>query len=231
MECLKCNVSDNKSCLKCDGCERSIHTECSGLSATELKVMGLKGSRLLKFYCDDCQAGVRLVPKLIKRLDDLQKEVEKLKTQISNEKFTISDETIFSEIHERQKRTNNIMVFNMPESNGDLVKSKELLKEITKEDVSVISAMRVGKANKNGNRALKLILDKASDVDRVLRAKKDKLKGRSIFINADLTPAQYRHIKQIRDEVEVRKRNGEDVVFKFIRGIPKIVSSSSDEKN
>lgn len=231
MECLKCTVADNKSYLKCDGCERPIHTECSGLSATELKVMGLKGARLLKFYCDDCLAGVRLVPQLIRRLDDLQKEMENLKKLHSIGEQTIPDERIFSEIHERQKRTNNIMIFNLPDTNNDSNKAREIFKEITREDLIISKVIRVGKVNKNGNRALKVTCNNVCDVEKILKAKKDKLRGRSIFISADLTPTQYEYIKRLRQEAEVRKQNGENVILKYNRGIPGIVTSASEQKN
>ncbi|CAH2021131.1 unnamed protein product [Acanthoscelides obtectus] len=43
--------------------------------------MALKGKRLLKFYCDDCLLGIRLVPKLNQKVDNLIEELEKLKKE------------------------------------------------------------------------------------------------------------------------------------------------------
>ncbi|KAG5873467.1 hypothetical protein JTB14_007861 [Gonioctena quinquepunctata] len=82
MSCIKCNVANNEPSLNCDSCERIVHvnSDCSGLNASELKVKTLKGKRTLRFLCEECLMGVRLVPKLMKKIDDLQEEVNKLKT-------------------------------------------------------------------------------------------------------------------------------------------------------
>lgn len=227
MKCIECGNADNKPFLKCDGCERPLHSECSGLNASELKVMGLKGNRLLKFYCEDCTKGVRLVPQLIKKLDDLHKELELLKRSGPVIESVIPDDTILAEISERQKRANNVMIFNMPESHHDIVNAKEIFKELVNEDVSVEKTSRVGKPNKNGIRALKLSLNSSKDAEKVIKAKKNVLKGRKIYVSADLTPTQSENIRKLRKEVDTRRRNGENVVMKFIKGIPTISSSKN----
>nr|CAI5823155.1 unnamed protein product [Callosobruchus analis] len=67
MVCVKCKtrLSEDDSVLACDNCTRLVHRDCSGLSVSEFRVMDLKAKRLLKYYCDDCQMGVKLFPKFI----------------------------------------------------------------------------------------------------------------------------------------------------------------------
>lgn len=60
MDCSICKqtkqpTKDNKyPCFPCDGCRFMICSECSGLSATELRCVPL-ASRLLKFHCSNCR--------------------------------------------------------------------------------------------------------------------------------------------------------------------------------
>lgn len=43
--------------------------KCSGLNASALKVMDLKGGRNMKYYCGDCQMVIKLIPKLRAPID------------------------------------------------------------------------------------------------------------------------------------------------------------------
>lgn len=228
MKCIKCNIADNKTHVKCDGCERPVHSECSGLNASELKVMGLKGARSLKFFCDDCLTGLRMVPQLIKKVDDLRLELDALKRDGSGNIVVNSNDTVLAELQERQKRENNIMIFNLLEEGDDVGKVKEIFRILTKEDINMSKTIRVGKPNKNGIRALKIVLENPADAVKILKAKKGALKGRKIYVNADLTPMQYGNLKKLRDEVDNRKQNGENVILRYIKGVPQIVEDSKN---
>lgn len=228
MSCFKCNIADNNPFLQCDSCERPVHAniECSGLNASELKVMALKGKRTLRFLCEDCLMGIRLVPKLIKKVDDLQEEVKKLKVLIqTGPNTTMPEDEIINELQERQKRRNNVMVFNLPEPQNralDLIKVKEIFLELTNEDLNILRVVRLGKPNKNGHRALKVVFNDAEDANKVIRAKKDILRGKAISVNADLTQLQIKTWNKLKEEMEVRRKAGENVVVKYFNGVPKI---------
>lgn len=231
MECLKCKITGNDLPLSCDGCERKMHTECSDLSASELKVMSLRGKRLLKFYCEDCLTGVRLVPKLIKKIDELRSEVEQLKLQVEKESCSsFSEERVINEINERQTRMSNVMIFNLPESNSqnsDLNAVKDIVREVAQEDLHINKIFRVGKKNKSGNRALKVIFSKTEDANKLIRSKKDILKDRKIFINADLTPLQLNNWQNMKKEVEDRRTKGENVTIRYHKGVPQISKAAA----
>nr|CAI5858889.1 unnamed protein product [Callosobruchus analis] len=71
MACVKCSkvINKDESAVSCDSCARMVHRDCSDLSDSELRVMDLKGKRVLKYYCEECQMGIKLVPKLIAKVD------------------------------------------------------------------------------------------------------------------------------------------------------------------
>lgn len=235
MECAKCNIKNNDPVLNCDSCNRSVHRDCSDLNASELKVMDLKGKRLLKFYCDDCLQGIKLIPKLLNKIDVMQKEIENLRSEIKNSPPPIthqgvtSNEAIINEICERQKRLNNVMIFNLPETNSvdkDKVEVREICKCLTKEDLEIVKITRFGKKNKNGFRALKISFSQSEDALKVIRAKKDIIKCRKIFIGPDLTPQQIQYKRDLEIELNERRKRGENGVFiKYVKGVPQLAKN------
>ena len=105
--CLKCNKHENDLNLltECDSCHRNIHKKvCSGLNASEIKVIDLKGKRLLRFYCEDCSEGLLMVPKLIKMVDELKAEVSSIKSNIEDHRY--NDELVagLTEIRNRVEK-------------------------------------------------------------------------------------------------------------------------------
>ncbi|KAG5895619.1 hypothetical protein JTB14_017728 [Gonioctena quinquepunctata] len=105
MNCAHCKENKDIPTISCDGCERPVHREqkCSG-NASELKVMDLKGGRNLKFYCGDCQMGVKLIPKLLASIDNMQAEINELKNKIDSSTTLWSEDRIIDEITEREKK-------------------------------------------------------------------------------------------------------------------------------
>lgn len=59
--CVLCgkDVGSEEKSYNCDGCSRSLHVQCSGLTASELKCMELRGGRRLKFFCQNCESSYR----------------------------------------------------------------------------------------------------------------------------------------------------------------------------
>lgn len=224
MPCLKCRNNIDGESITCDGCDRHIHIACSSLNANELKVMTLRGGkRTLKFFCDDCLEGIRMVPKLLQKLDALE---EKLNVMITEPKAStpLSEESVACELMERQKRSSNIVIFNMPESDNDVNAAKQVFSNLINRNIDIQTASRVGKKNKRGIRALKVILKDSVTAYELLRCKKDPLKERGIYISADLTPSQRTHLNKVKAELSERKNNGEqNIMLKYVNNIPKIV--------
>lgn len=222
MVCANCEQTlKDKDIIMCDSCSRAVHRECSDLNASELKVMDLKGKRVLRYYCEDCQAGIKLIPKLLTKVDQLEAELMLIKSQ--NQQPTLSEEIVISEIQERQKRASNVMFYNLPENLNDPQEVTTISKNITDiNDLKVMKAIRVGKANKNGARPLKVIFNSPDVALMVIRNKRKINTNRKIFIEPDMTPQQLINMNKLKDELRNRKTKGEKVAIKYTNGIPQI---------
>jgi hypothetical protein len=88
--------------------------------------------------------------------------------------------------------------------------------------------VRFGKNNKNGIRAVKVTFSRSEEADRVIRARKDNIKDKKIFIQADMTQRQRECYEKLKAEIEARKEKGErDIMLRYIQGVPKIVKQPS----
>lgn len=237
MECIKCKAVDNNPSLSCDGCQRFVHRGCSDLNASELKVMDLRGKRLLKYYCEECLNGVRMVPALLKRIDDVEKLIEHMKNQsphssVSSSPTQVSPiEDVINEIEERQRRKNNIIIFNMKETtsvteSGDAIQVDSIIKEATNESLIVKKVFRIGKANKNGHRAVKVILTNHEDALKIIRGRRNVKCVQGITIETDMTACQIGYLKQLREKLNARKEAGETGLYiKYVDGTPRIAKN------
>ena len=236
-EC-KTNISNNDNAVSCDSCYRPFHKKpCSGLNASEVRVMEIKGPRQLRFFCKDCQKGLSQVPALIKAVEELRQEVEALKTasvlsaaasngDMARQAVAPSNEhEVLYELQERQKRATSLMLFNVPEGD-DLVEAKRILAILSDDPPDIHHISRVGKTNKNNARALKLTLGSPDDVRRMVR-NGHKLKGSKIYVNLDLTAKQRDLDKTLAVELKARKDKGENVAIRYRNGTPHIVQKKN----
>ncbi|KAF0726262.1 MI domain-containing protein [Aphis craccivora] len=90
---------------------------CSGLSVSELKCLCLK-YRLLKFFCTGCDKGLKELTELKSLLNKLLVEVDNLKSNLGNTQ-NLSNDFIINEINECNKRANNVIFYNIQESNSN----------------------------------------------------------------------------------------------------------------
>lgn len=238
--CAACNNQEKSETssdimVNCDGCSRSIHKKCTDLTASEWKVMDLKNKRSLKFFCDDCQAGLLNVPKLINMVSELKMEIEKLKTTSNTISQSTSEELkseeVINEMTERQKRANNLMIFNMPErdEDNDRIEANRLIESASGKNFTIKKISRVGKKNKNGCRALKISLSSQSEVFQIIKnkLKLKSINGNKIYINTDLTTNQREQYTKIKEEMSERISNGETGLYiKYLNGNPKIISKN-----
>lgn len=237
MRCLVCNISDGNedSFINCDSCSRALHKKCSGLSASELRVMDLKNKRTLKFHCEDCVNGLLMVPKLLKSMDDLRIDLEKLKTDVKNlsaskDTFTVSPEltsdVFMSELQDRQKRINNLILFNMVNNNSDKKDVENLLETVAGRPIEIMSVERIGKPNRNNRKAIKVVLANCKDVHLLIK-NRYKLKNSKVYLNLDLTRQQRNAELAVKNELAKRLEDGEkDLIIRYSQGKPMICSKN-----
>lgn len=230
VQCATVTKYDEKNPkITCHGCSREFCTKCSGLLATELRVVVLQNPKL-RFLCPDCEEGLKQVPILQKRLFELEGEVKKLK---SKQSATECESTI-GEIHEREKRSRNVIMFGVGESSSEDPNERQQhdKKEITAilskvaSDISIERApvIRLGKPNSNKPRPIKIILKSRESALEILRSQK-KLMNSKIRIKSDLTPMQREYLRSLGEQLEERRKKGErDITIKYVRGVPKIIN-------
>lgn len=244
--CFKCNIdlTDSEKYVSCDGCRQKFHYGCTDLTPSEIRVIELKTKRSLKYFCEACQEGLRLIPILKKRIDVLEQRLELLEADIKKKSTSVavdqslqqtplnpnpSGENIMTEIFERQKRVNNIMIFNfnLPTEGSDTAQVATLLTELCDHPVEVSRVTKLGKPNRNGHKPLKVILSDTQLVHMVLKNRYKVLTSRQIYIEADLTPLQLSELKSKREELRTRRANGEvDLVLRYTKGQPSIISKN-----
>lgn len=227
MACIKCKIVDNAPSFNCDACGVLTHRNCASLTSSELKVMDLRSSRVLKFYCPDCCEGMKMFPKILATIGKLQEEIEGLKKQFERTEKSPPDEEIINEIHNRQRKANNIIIHNLPEDNSgtqsELDNIKSIVKETVNEDLPIKKITRFGKKNKNGARSIKITFTSPDDALNVIKNRKKLKRSRKVYIEPDLTSGQIKQLKKLQDELRRRKNDGEDDLFiKYVKGIPEI---------
>lgn len=257
--CLKCkdpvNENQTKSFIKCDGCERPVHVNCSDLSAAEIKCFELRpnSKRRFKYICMDCEQGLHQLPKILSLVTDLKQEINKLNEKIENISNPVSSNTslspmvmeeIISEISERNKRSSNLLIYGVTEAGSskkeqsdlDCTLISDILNNLGSSATQQIKPVRLGKydaSNTVRSRPIKVNLFSADLVQNVIRNVK-KLKGLQKFsalaFSYDRTPRQIELYKTVKQELLMRLQNGEENLKIIYRnGVPTIINQSHSE--
>ena len=227
-DCTKCNNQINaKELFTCDACSSCYHKrkECSGLSAAVFKACAGVGQVIL--VCNDCKCID--VKSLLKRVNDLERRLDNVESKTKD--TDLVHDAVFAAVTEMQdieSRKNNVVLFGVPEcdyenseekATMDLNKIKIVFKHTGVRDTKIKAAFRLGKSSGKA-RPLKVILGDQEDRNdlitqsRNLRRFDDEWYG-SVFIRPDLTRRQQEFQKTLRAELEMRRKNGENV---YIRG-------------
>lgn len=168
--------------------------------------------------------------------DKTEKTMEKLVLDVAKLKTTTSRadsiECVLSEIKEREERNKNVIITDIPEP---VSLNKEERKSIDKSEVLRVTRaidttcpepvyiFRLGKYMPGKNRPIKVCYQTQETVKSLLR-NRNNLKLGTIKLFSDQTPQQQIYIKALKEELKQRVDAGEnDLMIKYIRGIPKIV--------
>ena len=129
---------------------------------------------------------------------------------------------VVDEYVEREKRKNNLVVFNIPESNQIDIKARskndisvfnEIVETVLKvQEVQVTKAIRLGKKNSEKPRPLLLSFAQETTKREILsnaRILRRSTKWSNVFISPDLTLKERQANREIRAEMKRRRENGE----------------------
>ena len=218
-----CSAVDLNSRFACSICQSIFHREkvCSGLNASVLK-SAIDSPQIL-LMCLDCSK-VNLVQQLFhleSRVTQLeQTSVDRLKSEdlISN---------AINEFQERDRKKNNIILFNIPESkedqlddqvNDDKAVLQQVCSALSINNIQFNSLRRIGR--KSDKQRPVIITLANQDTRQMLLSNAKKLRNlqddspfKKIVIKPDLTKSQIQAQKQLQAALKLRKDAGEDCVI------------------
>lgn len=234
--CCHCFQACGKPHLSCDACKSPIHNKCLDLTDSELRTITSSKSPYIKIVCNQCRSS-------LDNINEMKLVINSLKTSMDSRLKKIEDfinssqveqhlqqENIIQEAVERSLRAKNVILYNVPEGTEDCILANDILECI---DLSLVvspdDVIRVGKINEKKPRPIKLTCKNLETAKLVLR-KGSALKNSKfskIFVNSDKTRQQQEYYKNIKNELNLRKDNGENnITIKYVNGIPKIVQNS-----
>lgn len=230
-------VADEDDAILCDICEFWHHIECEKVDENVYQFLQQNASSSIQWYCQKCNPTAKALLKglsdvavrqtqLEAKLDRLEASTNK-KLQDCIKKEDLSTLTVGSsptseivglaldEIYEREKRADNLIFFNVEESNSDIVEER---KEYDMNEIGSIcngpevdvtgkvkKVIRIGKKIENRSRPLKVFMNDIG-AKRMIKRKAKNLQNhptlKNVFISSDLTPLQR---KEVMEEKTKRK--------------------------
>lgn len=118
------NTDDNDQLWTCDQCQKRICTNCSKLSASEIKCMELKKQRTLKFYCKTCLEVTNFNKDLMEEMKKLRAVVKQQtgKIDMFKEEMRILTEKVEQFDEKNSKQSSSIETV-VTEIKNDIVNS------------------------------------------------------------------------------------------------------------
>nr|CAI5828616.1 unnamed protein product [Callosobruchus analis] len=239
MYCNCCNQPcDNHQVVTCSVCKQKYKHTCVEITSNEVRT--LNANKGYDWTCKDCRSVGKDIKDLKALIIELQNEIKDLraaKERISNSPgFNMED--IISEISEREKLKNNIILFNVAESdqsksmNERVESDKSMVADILRVvDPEIrlpnIKLMRLGLFSDSKIRPIKITLEH-SDLTRKVLTNAKTLKSNNSFkhvnISQDCTKRQLDHYRSVRDELSRRREAGDtNCRIKFVKDVPRIV--------
>lgn len=244
--CSACKLDlggDDKQIVACDSCRSRFHLaeKCSGLSTSEARAVILQKRNLMHF-CQDCREAFKGVPVMVRKIVQMEQEIQTLKHKIETleKEKSVDTESLIYEMDQRATRAHNLMIYNIPESvspnlNDRIDHDKSKVSEVftilglQQELASAKKVVRVGQVkNATKARPVKVICN-VETVKLALKSGK-KLRESMYKISCDQTPMQQEAYKKARKTLEVRKAAGEEsLIIRYRNGVP--VVDNKQQKN
>ena len=248
-------IKASECSIQCDVCQGQLHLGCIGLSENDMKITRKK-SKFIKVICNSCNSNLTqfkdlkgiisslktdFETSLASLKSDFELKLNELKASLT-EKQQCSGSTNFEdvvqEIYERQKRKQNIVMFNVPETldvsfenqkEQDRIKVTNILNAINPNvSTNEIRIQRLGRLDPVNpkSRVIKVTLNQENDVHVIIKnvkALKNNEHFRNVSVAFDKTPKQIEHYKRLQQELQSRISKGEkNLKIKYYNGVPSI---------
>lgn len=145
----------------------------------------------------------------------------------------INEEYLIQEICDRSDEENNIIIAGIAEAPAGKFEERQecdtlavlnALKSITTDAPQPIKFLRLGKFKVGSNRPIKVCFSSPDISKNILRNRKNS-KNNDFKVFADLTQAQQAHLKELKEKLSSRQKNGEEnLTIKYVKGVPKIIT-------
>ena len=232
--------------IQCDKCDCWVHYGCSGLSKAEFNFIAKHESDNLKWVCNPClktdslDTGACLAQQgnkmdtLFAIVLEVQKQNRIILDMLKNErrleeKIKTQVEEVINDQKEKEEKKNNLILFNIPEGNGedaqaDNKKDTEQVKDVLNfvcPDVNlkeIDCTMRLGQKRDDIKRPrpVKVTLVNTEAKGKILKNAK-KLKNHESFskvgIASDKTKKEMQEYRALKEKLDERKKANEDVVI------------------
>lgn len=227
--------------VTCCVCKDKFKNTCVDITANEVRT--LNSNKGYDWTCIDCRVLGNDLKDLKALIISLQNDIKELKARnTESDKANEYDfEEILQEIADRQKRKNNIILFNVPEQDQSKPVNEQLLTEnnqvmnIVKHvnpDVQLreVKSIRLGAYSPNKIRPIKLKLENENTVRQILSNSK-KIRSnaafKKVYFSSDKTKKQIEHYKKIKQELTDRLNAGEsNCRIKYVNNVPRIVTEN-----
>ena len=241
--------NEDEDSIMCSKCNIWIHRNCTLLDSDEFRILQ-RGKENVVFSCDDCLKDhgneLKKLKGLEEKLDGLMSLVLTIKESILEEVDVRIEEKLENKMEqiekklverleqkteeqeERERRKNNIILVQLPESQRELKEERDkddikmvhsVLSKVTEiEMVEISNPIRIGpKRGPNDKpRLLKVTIESQDMKKEILRTYHKKLNSnvndpaKKIFINPDLTPMEIEREKKLRDSLKAQRAGNPD---------------------
>lgn len=192
------------------------------------------------------------------KIADLEPRISNAESQIQGLQTTVKEiskkvetktaaafelESVASELNDREYRSCNVILFNVPEStdrsnadrkNYDRAKVVSVLSAVNLSANDLKTFYRLGNQSKNNKRPIKVVLANKELALKVLKELDVKvLTGvdpymAELSLARDRTPLEIKHLNDLRTELAHRIQNGEkNITIKYVNGVPMIIKTKN----
>lgn len=185
---------------------------------------------------------------LEKRVGDNESKVRSLEEQfvgvVASRNVNNPEETI-AEMHDRTRRSKNIMVFNLVESSDKNLNTKKehdraLVNKLIQAcspntNLDDIKIFRMGGGKQGRTKPIKIVFKSDSDAIKFISnfsnevATQTDQRFSGVKVSRDRTPRELEYLKSLRLELEQRISRGEtDITIKYVNNVPHIVKNKKN---
>uniref|UniRef100_A0A1B6KAJ5 PHD-type domain-containing protein n=1 Tax=Graphocephala atropunctata TaxID=36148 RepID=A0A1B6KAJ5_9HEMI len=261
-ECVKLSdddydrlASDNKIKWICNRADCTPESGSSSTSMLEtmykqiddlaIQVKNVSVSNEISALRTDVSALTKSITEIEPRLLSVEKEVKAIQEIILNwgNQPDLYMDQIYFEVMDRTDRSQNVLLFKVPESKSFDAKKKRShdvrmlfkLFSLTPIEYQTFSFHRLGKPHSSNPRPIKVAFHDSKTARAFIRhfsqdivANADKSLA-EVTVSHDRTPQERDNLNQLRKTLEDRIKNGErDLTIKFINNVPQIVKKQKN---